>query len=138
MKRFVGGNDGRVFVLNPGIRELGTFEWATKPPTAKARELAKAMLVELFDGDEGKATRFYLRFMHRMDGSAVWKNGQSWSQTETELLAIVKTIEQAEREGAQMRAQADRELPMVQPSGNPFPGATGYGSRDNAPDRRRK
>lgn len=31
MKRFVGGNDGRVFVVNPGVRELGTFEWGKKP-----------------------------------------------------------------------------------------------------------
>jgi len=138
MKRFVGGNDGRVFVVNPGIKELGTFEWATKPPSPKARELAKALLVELFNGDDGKATRFYLRFMHRMDSSAVWKNGQPWTQTEAELTAVIQAIEQTERDAAQMRAQASRELPMVQPSGNPFPGATGYGSRDSAPDRRRR
>ena len=137
MKRFVGGNDGRVFVVNPGIKELGTFEWATKPPSVKARDLAKAILLELFDGDDARATRFYLRFMHRMDSGGVWKSGQPWTQTEDDLMRIVSAIEQTERDTAQMRAQVGRELPVMQPSGNQFPGSQGFGSRDNAPDRKR-
>lgn len=151
MKRFVGGNDGRVFVVNPGVRELGTFEWGKKPfgngrsmpPSEKCRALAKAILVELL-GDHTRAEELYLRFMHRT--AAEWKHGSPWTKTEDQLLKVVEAIETTAADAQRDRATMARELPAgglqivgkiaeSDPS-KPAPVAA-YGANDTAPDRRR-
>ncbi len=133
--RFVGGNDGRVFALNPGVRELGVFDWGVKPPPPRMVALAKILLIELLK-DQQRATALYMRFMHRVltDLPAM----QPWTRTDVELMAVVKQIEEAEREMIKQRQQMERERPMVVPAGPQFPGATGFGSNDSAPDRRKR
>ncbi len=132
--RFVGGNDGRVFALNPGVRELGTFEWGVKPCSRGCADLAKALLSELIK-DPQRVNAIYMRFMHRT--IAEW-TPEPWTKTDAELLVVVKQIEETERETAKLRNQMAREVPRVIPAGPQFPGATGFGSNDSAPDRRRK
>lgn len=116
MKRFVGGNDGRVFVVNPGVRELGTFEWGRKPlPNGRTmpisegcRALAKALLLEVID-DEARAEQLYMRFMYRT--ASEWKWGTPWTKTEEQLLKVVEQIEQAAADAQRDRATMARELP---------------------------
>ncbi len=131
--RFVGGNDGRVFVLNPGVRPLGMFEWGVKPPSLGCINLAKALLHEL---DPSIVDAFYMRFMHRT--VMQWIPMQPWTKTDEELLMVVKQIEQVENETAKLRDQMARERPVVQLAGPQLPGKQGYGSNDSAPDRRRR
>lgn len=152
MKRFVGGNDGRVFVVNPGVREIGVFEWGKKPlpsgrtlpPSEKCRALAKALLLELLD-DQGRADELYVRFMHRT--VAEWKYGAAWTKTEEQLLRVVEAIETAAAEAVRDRAAMARELPAggFQVLGNiPVGGhdkaapVAAYSPNDTAPDNPRR
>jgi hypothetical protein len=127
--RFVGGNDGRVFAVNPGVRELGTFEWG-KPP--KSIKLCKALLTETMD--QYLATTFYMRFMHRTTGW--WKDGEPWTCTSDQILAVVDDIERASKTAGPLLAGANLERGVITPEPQ-LPGAIGIGENDTAPDRRK-
>lgn len=133
--RFVGGDDGRVFVVDRRVTELGTFEWGVRPATPKCIALAKTILEHIIPGDDVRVTKLYLRFMHRT--VAQWKPGIPWTQTSDYLLKVVAEIEAVDLEAAKMRQQMARELPQIQAAGPQFPGASGYGANDTAPDRKR-
>lgn len=136
--RFIGGTDGKVAVVGAAGAKwkwLGTFEWGKKPATPRCIDLARAILTELLPGDQVRMAKLYLRFMHRT--VTQWKPGIAWTQTDTYLLSVVKEIEQAEIDGAQMIAASRNEVPRVQMAGPQFPGKTGFGSNDTAPDRKR-
>lgn len=106
MTRYVGGNDGRVFAVGKGVRELGRFEWGAQSPLCAV--LARELLVEV-TSDQAKARTYCRRFLHRT--VAIWEKGKPWTYTDADLLAVVREIEQVEKDTARDRAKIARELP---------------------------
>lgn len=135
--KFVGiAKDRKVFVIagKRDVRELGDYDWGANPPTTEMRNLARRMLIEA-TGDTVLATRLYMRFMyHTLAGL---KPDGDWQMDGQQVLTVVNMLKEADREIAQIRQMAGREFPRIQPAGPQFPGASGYGGNDSAPDRKR-
>lgn len=106
MTRYVGGDDGRVFAVGKGVRELGQFEWGGQGP--RCADLARELLVDLTE-DEAKTQTYYRRFLHRT--VAIWDKDKAWTYTDADLLAVLRDIEQVEKDTARDRAKMARELP---------------------------
>jgi hypothetical protein len=136
---FVGGNDGRVIMLHKGqFTDLGMFEWGIKPATPLCIKLARVLLHAAFPGDSVRAQKNFMLFRTHMEREGKWKRGQAWGLRYETILAMVEDIERKQEEFGPMLRQMARELPMVQASGPQFPGSSGYGTNDSAPDRKRR
>jgi hypothetical protein len=117
--RFVGGDDGRVFLIDGGVTELGTFEWGSGG--ARCAELAKVILRHVLPGEsssqhEARAIALHRRFMYR--SIATWTKGVAWTRSDNEFTSIIAEIDQVEKETAQLRASRESpRYPAIMPGG---------------------
>lgn len=154
--RFIGGDDGKVFIVNPGVRLLGVFEWGKKPDapgviaspkfiaTPRFRDLCRCLLFETLD-DEVRATKNYQNFMHHSMMAGWWQWAQPWTRIDAEIVALLAEIERAVKEGGHLTMATPREAAIIPAAGSlALPTnikgtpSSGYGGNDTAPDRRRK
>jgi hypothetical protein len=111
MIRFVGGDDGRVFMIGKTVTELGVFNWGS--PSPECSRLSHLMLSAILTED--RASRVRGRFMHRLNHAIglVWVKDKAWTFSDEAVMNVVESIEAAERDMAPMREQMSREKPRV-------------------------
>lgn len=128
--RFVGGNDGAVFLVDGSCAKLGTFQWGDQ--SAEAAALAKRILQHVLK-DEDKALAYHRRYLHRV--VAQLSKGQPWALTDKQVLSVVQDIEETEKETARDVRRMAAELPRGAVNAGMIPGRSEWGGTHNQSSR---